>query len=81
MLKVFLVEDEIVMREGIKNKRGLGHILVTGELADKNDPSGFGLFNVDQRIHLNYGTEYGLEIDSVYGEWTEARAVIPAVKK
>ena len=105
-----LVENALY--HGIKNKRGLGHILVTGEqreetmifrvrddgmgmdeerlkdvreiisgeLVDQNNPSGFGLCNVDQRIRLNYGAEYGLTIDSEYMRWTEARVVIPVVK-
>lgn len=105
-----LVENALY--HGIKNKRGLGHILVTGEqegdnlvfvvrdngkgmdserlayvkklisgeLKDKDTPSGFGLFNVEQRIRLNYGPEYGIQFFSEYGEWTEVRVVIPAVK-
>lgn len=106
-----LVENALY--HGIKNKRGLGHILVTGEelegrlmfrvfddgmgmrpeqldkvrkiikgeLSDKDNPSGFGLFNVDQRLRLNYGPEYGLVIDSEYGDWTEVLVTIPIVKK
>lgn len=106
-----LVENALY--HGIKNKRGLGHILVTGqeeegklvfrvrddgrgmepnrlsevrqiikgELKTENKSSGFGLFNVEQRLRLNYGSEYGLTIDSEYGEWTEVTAVIPIVKK
>lgn len=106
-----LVENALY--HGIKNKRGLGHILVTGEqigekfllrvfddgmgmqpeqlekvrkiirgeMEDQDNPSGFGLFNVQQRIRLNYGPEYGLEIDSEYGEWTEVLVSIPIVKK
>lgn len=105
-----LVENALY--HGIKNKRGLGHILVTGEkdgdnlvfvvrdngigmdaerldhvrklisgeLKEEGDPSGFGLFNVEQRIKLNYGEEYGLELYSEYGKGTEVKAVIPAVK-
>lgn len=105
-----LVENALY--HGIKNKRGLGHILVTGEqigekfllrvfddgmgmkpgqldkvrriisgeIEDSENPSGFGLFNVQQRISLNYGPEYGLEVDSEYGEWTEVLVSIPIVK-
>jgi len=106
-----LVENALY--HGIKNKRGLGHILVSGkkqgdhlvftvrdngkgmdperlayvqrlisgELKDENAPSGFGLFNVNQRLQLNYGPEYGLILASEEGEWTEVNAIIPAVKK
>ena len=44
---------------------------------DEENPSGFGLFNVNQRLQLNYGTSYGLEIESIYGEGTTILAVIP----
>ncbi len=105
-----LVENALY--HGIKNKRGMGHIRVTGEcLGDRlvfrvwdngkgmepeelervrklirgsqaggDGPSGFGLFNVAQRIFLNYGAEYSLSIDSEAGEWTESVVEIPSVK-
>ena len=106
-----LVENALY--HGIKNKRGMGHIRVTGELdgeklvfrvwddgigmsperleqvrrmargedQSEDRSSGFGLFNVWQRLQLNSGEGYGLEIDSVYGEWPESRVTIPAVIK
>ena len=83
-----LVENALY--HGIKNKRGMGHIRVSGHidsgysdhLNEKNtDPSGFGLYNVVQRIKLNYGPQYGIWISSTYGEGTEARVEIPAIKK
>ena len=106
-----LVENALY--HGIKNKRGLGKIMVTaqetdgklifcvrdngrgmdprrlayvkkvieGESADKNEPSGFGLYNVEQRIRQNYGLDYGLSIESEYEKGTEVKVVIPAVKK
>lgn len=54
--------------------------VICGELTDPNAASGFGLFNVDQRLRLNYGPQYGLTIDSEYQLWTEAVVEIPAVK-
>ena len=108
-----LVENALY--HGIKNKRGMGHIRVSGHidsgylvflvtdnglgmtpeklaevqeemnsdhLNEKNtDPSGFGLYNVVQRIKLNYGPQYGIWLSSTYGEGTEARVEIPAIKK
>ena len=44
----------------------------------KKENDGFGLFNVNQRIQLHYGTEYGLKVQSTYGEGTEVWARIPA---
>ena len=106
-----LVENALY--HGIKNKRGLGHIKVTGEkegenlifkvrdngigmteersrqvqqlirgekLSDK-ESSGFGLFNINERIRLHYGMEYGLTLKSTYREGTEFQVKIPCVKK
>lgn len=105
-----LVENALY--HGIKNKRGMGRIRVTGEHKEdrlvfcvwdngkgmdeaelararklikggqsgEDGPSGFGLFNVAQRIYLNYGAEYGLFVNSKEGEWTEFSVEIPVVK-
>ena len=42
--------------------------------------SGIGLRNVDQRIKLYYGTNYGLEIESELDEGTTVRIHLPALK-
>jgi two-component system sensor histidine kinase YesM len=42
------------------------------------DSGGFGLHNVNERIRLNYGQQYGLRIDSTYGEGTAVKVRIPA---
>lgn len=106
-----LVENALY--HGIKNKRGFGHIhvsgrreneriiltveddgkgmdpeelervrsLISGTMPSPGRPSGFGLYNVNERLRLNYGEDYGLKIDSRAGEGTRVEAVIPAVKK
>ena len=106
-----LVENALY--HGIKGKRGLGHIsvtgymidgllefqikdngigmnaerldavrkIMTGEMEDTREKGGFGLFNVNERIRLNYGREYGLRIESVYQEGTCIWVTVPAVKK
>jgi two-component system, sensor histidine kinase YesM len=40
---------------------------------------GIGLMNVQQRIHLNYGMDYGLEIESQEKHGTLARMVLPII--
>lgn len=45
----------------------------------KDTEEGFGLANVNERIRMNYGTEYGLRIDSVRRKGTRVEVVIPAV--
>lgn len=107
-----LVENALY--HGIKNKRGLGHIRVSGEVTEKemiliveddgigmtsekleevcgtvkgkipkieNNRSGFALSNVEERIRLNYGEEYGLQIESEYGVGTRILVKLPLVKK
>lgn len=105
-----LVENALY--HGIKNKRGMGRISVTGKIEGGclvfivkdngqgmtperlkqvrrdmsagqegvGEPSGFGLFNVVQRIKVNYGPQYGIWISSVYQEGTEVRVELPAIE-
>lgn len=40
---------------------------------------GFGLANVNERIRMNFGTEYGMKIDSAKGKGTCVEIIIPAV--
>ena len=47
------------------------------EALQKKEPSGFGLRAVDGRIRLYFGEEYGLQIDSVYGEGTTVKLRFP----
>ncbi len=46
-----------------------------------NIHSGFGLLNVNQRIKLYYGRQYGLSITSKYNEGTTVGIVLPIIKK
>ena len=41
--------------------------------------AGFGMANVNERIRLNFGKEYGLSIDSAPGRGTRIEIVIPAI--
>lgn len=45
----------------------------------KDTEKGFGLANVNERIRMNFGLEYGMHIDSAPGEGTCVEIVIPAV--
>ena len=40
----------------------------------------YGLYNVNERIRLNFGEEYGIFIESVYGEGTSVRVILPYVE-
>lgn len=41
---------------------------------------GIGLRNVNERIHLNYGPQYGIRVKSTYGSGTTVTVLIPAKK-
>lgn len=62
--------DEMRLRQvqsGIQNK------VLTGK-------DFYGLYNVCERIRLNFGEEYGIFIESVYGEGTSVRVILPYVE-
>lgn len=40
----------------------------------------YGLYNVCERIRLNFGEEYGIFIESVYGEGTSVRVILPYIE-
>ena len=100
-----LVENALY--HGIKNKRGLGKIIITGvkekdyfrliiedngiginkdrlmqirNEINNNELDGkgiYGLYNVNERIRLNFGEEYGVSIESNYGEGTTVSVKLP----
>lgn len=104
-----LVENALY--HGIKNKRGVGRIIVKGkaekdyfllqvsdngigmtsermkevtEGIDKrvsSEKNIYGLYNVNERIRLNFGEDYGVLIDSVYNEGTTVSVKLPYNQK
>lgn len=47
----------------------------------KRRKSNFGLYNINRRIKLNYGEQYGMEIKSTPGEGTMVRVTFPAIRE
>lgn len=45
-----------------------------------NKPTDFGVSSVDSRLKLLYGSEYGLNIESIVGEYTKVTVKLPAIK-
>jgi len=43
----------------------------------EESPITYGLRNVDERIRLRFGQEYGLDIASLEGSWTRVRVILP----
>lgn len=61
---------------------GIAPERIEGLLKDKEKPKGdrmssIGLANVDRRIRLTYGEEFGLSIASEEGSYTEVTVVVP----
>ncbi|WP_410771230.1 sensor histidine kinase [Fontibacillus sp. BL9] len=68
----FTIEDDGV---GIKEEEL--PFLLERRVKSKESFSGLGMRNVQERIRLNYGEAYGLEITSVWGEGTSVLVVLP----
>ena len=50
--------------------------LISGEITI-DDKRGFGMANVEKRITMLYGEEYGISVDSEYEEGTTVTVRIP----
>lgn len=71
---VFTVSDDGVGMEEEELKSLQQQILLPCQETEK----GFGLANVNERIRMNYGSEYGLTIESKKGKGTMVTIVLPA---
>lgn len=74
----------------IRSSRAEGHVIidvtdngvgVSREQASRVKGSGIGLRNVNERLRVIYGSNYQLQLDSVPGEGTCARIVIPEISE
>ena len=104
-----LVENALY--HGIKNKRGVGKIIISGRREEdhfsiliedngigiseerlsqvragvKNKVSTgkdiYGLYNVNERIRLNFGEKYGIFIESTYGKGTVVSVILPYMQE
>ncbi len=41
----------------------------------------YGLYNVNERIRLNFGEEYGINVQSIYGEGTTVQVILPCMEE
>lgn len=48
-----------------------------GKIPEQDNKAHIGLFNVNERIQLSYGSEYGLSIESMEGIGTSVEIVLP----
>jgi two-component system sensor histidine kinase YesM len=73
---ILYIEDDGV---GIE-KEDIQKILNTEKKNVNKGLSGIGIKNVDERLKLFYGEEFGLSIDSVIGMYTRVNIKIPKIK-
>lgn len=72
-LLYLVVQDDGV---GIAPEK-LAHLLEDSERLKGDRMSSIGMANVDRRIRLTYGEEYGLTVESQVGEYTKVTIVAP----
>lgn len=69
-------EDQIVM-EVVDNGLGMRQDTIQAIFKNEGEALGYGIRNVDQRLKLHFGKEYGIRIQSEAGEGTTVRIVFP----
>lgn len=76
---MFTVQDDGIgmTEEQLRHLRGV----IAGTEKNEYKGHGFGMANVEKRIRLKFGEEYGLTVDSVYGEGCTVRVRIPLLFK
>ncbi|MBC8530054.1 sensor histidine kinase [Christensenellaceae bacterium NSJ-44] len=75
-----IVEFE-VRDDGVGVEQSDIESFMNAELRSKQRRRDVGLYNVNRRLKLNYGDEYGLQIHSQKGEGTQVRIKIPLVRE
>ncbi len=74
-------ENDRIIFKVIDNGIGM-NIDIINEVLNRNDVKrGYGLYNVDERIKLHFGKEYGIDIFSIPNAGTTVSIVIPTFKK
>jgi len=71
---------ETVTIEVIDNGLGMREETIEGIFGESGTAIGYGIRNVDQRIKLHYGKEFGVSIASAAGEGTAVRITLPEVE-
>ncbi|MGN0027936.1 MAG: sensor histidine kinase, partial [Clostridium sp.] len=70
-------EEEKIIIEVIDNGKGMSNRQINDVFKNKEAMNRVGLINVHERIQLNYGKMYGIEIISEKGKGTRIRYILP----
>lgn len=80
------VQEDVVYVDISDNGCGMDEATLKEVMAKVQDytrkrrKSSIGLYNINRRIKLNYGEQYGLDIQSTLGEGTMVRVTFPVIK-
>ncbi|WP_379131868.1 sensor histidine kinase [Paenibacillus sp. sgz500958] len=80
VIRAYLRDNKIYL-EVEDNGLGMKQEVIEGVLNPADKGIGYGIRNVDQRIKLQYGREYGVHIQSSLGEGTLVRICFPVCKR
>ena len=69
-----------VIDDGIGIEEDKINSILANEVTSSNG-SGYGLNNINQRLKLSYGENYGLSFKSIYGCGTIVEIKIPSMKQ
>lgn len=70
------LEDSIELKI-IDNGIGMKPETLSRMLSNHHQSNGYGLKNVDERIKLKYGSDFGIYIGSIYGAGTTVQMILP----
>lgn len=85
-VKVFMNGQDLLNYEVRDNGRGMSKerikMVLNGETeSSERGVNKIGIYNVNQRIKMVFGEAYGISIESVEGQYTLVRIIIPKEKK
>jgi two-component system sensor histidine kinase YesM len=71
---------ELNRRIGMEEERAASAVdAASNPLGMPSGGSGIGLLNVQRRIRMHYGREYGLHMESIEGQYTRVMIHIPCI--
>ena len=71
------IDNDFIIIEIKDNGKGMSNRQISNVFNNKEGINRVGLINVHERIQLNYGKEYGIEIKSVERKGTSVKYVLP----
>ena len=77
------IEEDRLVLEVRGNGKGMDREQIARILTEPGKPKGrrtIGVSNTDRRIKLNFGPQYGVDIQSEPGSFTAVRLILPVIR-